>query len=66
MAKAFDIGKGIIKIYKKEEISNNKNLDKVFILDGSEMLPEDYFMYIILVREKLVWIMYQEVKAIFK
>ena len=66
MAKAFDIGGKAIKIYKKEESSDNEDSNEVFILDELEMLLEEYFIYIILASKKLVWIAYQEVEAIFE
>lgn len=63
---ALNINKEIIKTYKKKEFNVNKDSNKVFILNGSKMLLKNYFMYIILAKEKLVWIAYQKVEAIFE
>lgn len=65
-AEALDIGEEATKTHKKEESSDSEDSDEVFISDGSEMLLEDYFMYIILAGEKLVWIAHQEAESIFE
>ena len=54
MAEAFDISKKAIKMYKKEESSDSKDLNKVSILDELKMLPKEYLMYIISASKKLV------------
>jgi len=66
VAEALDISKKATKTYKKEESSDSEDLDEVFILNGFEMSPEDYLMYIILAGEKLVWTAHQEVESIFE
>ena len=53
-AKALDIGEEATKKHKKEESSDNEDLNKVSISDEFEMSLEDYLIYIILTGEKLI------------
>ena len=65
-AEALDIDEKTTKTYKKEESNDSEDLDEISISDESEMLLEDYLIYIISVKEKLIWIAHQKAKAIFE
>jgi len=53
-AGVLDISEETTKIHKKEESSDSKDTNEVFISDGSEMSPKEYLMYIISAGEKLI------------
>ncbi|PVH72376.1 hypothetical protein DL98DRAFT_596086 [Cadophora sp. DSE1049] len=48
------------------ETSTGKDSDQASISDGSEISPEDYLLYTVASREKLLWTAYQEAEALFE